>query len=48
MHWVRIWISSGPMKYRQNENELCEISSFPVWHLHVLCVAADSAGRLKY
>lgn len=32
---------------RRNENEFCEISSLAVWHLHVLCVAVDSAGRLK-
>lgn len=32
---------------QRNENEFCEISSLPVWHLHVLCVAANFAGRLK-
>lgn len=32
---------------RRNENGFCEISSLAVWHLHVLCVAVDSAGRLK-
>lgn len=35
------------LKYKREENEFCEISLLPVWHLHVLCVASDFAGRLK-